>query len=441
MRTYKFKNESMTSLVEGANAEKLTYVMTHPYYGLRDSQGWLTRYPADQVVWSRGQVKSYLSGGASFDSCEVWGCDPTSEAPSNWVGKLHILSRLIKAYGRWDWLPIYRGEEAFPLHESIDLTSYFRLCVGYDLKLTLEYFGVQVNNSLFTLAKADEKWIARKIQKHSSFESIVNALKNDSYRFYFKNEPITLDGMLNVTDSKNDNSAFAYARKCRFAYRLKNLLRKPMRHVGYTKEIQSKRLANINYKSSTRSLYASHRNKRLGVFYATNLKSYYTSVGSVNCDGRNVYVSKDEGGHCYINGQVKYTAKTVNDLNVLKIKNVWFVWNPMFGFEDHVESNDSLQVALTTYRIKRTSNQEKEEILRSGVITLRQFRLLTGSCFPGTLNFLRDNMPHIARLLEPFQDSDRNGYGYQWRNVLASDLADVEWHLSEEAIDKIRHRF
>ena len=41
-------------------------------------------------------------------------------------------------------------------------------------------------------------------------------------------------------------------------------------------------------------------------------------------------------------------------------------------------------------------------------------------------------MIKVKMMLEDF-----NG----WSDVMSSELADVEWHLSEEAMDSISHRF
>ena len=408
----------MSSLVEKANEERLTYIMQHPYYGLRDQGGWLTRYPMDQCVWSRSEVKSYLSGGASFDSCEVWGCDPTRPIPAGWENKLNILSRLIKSYGRFDFLPIYPG--TFSINESIDLTSYFRLCRGQVVKEYLESWGVEVTNSLFTLAKANDAWLARKIQKHCTREGVIKHLDGSIHYYNF----IGFEGVNRLTNSEDDNVNFAYGRTCLYKHKCRLHLRPENRRRYNYISVKSERLAMINIKYGNR-FSKSHYNDGLKTEYHTPHKYYNTSVSE------GIYVNKDE---IIVGGNKLVIAKKVSGLYIARVENTLFVWNPEKGFEDHVECGAlaGIRPAIKRYQTIRKATVRKEEILRTGVLTLREFRILTGSCFAGTMSFLYANMPHIARLLEDF---------YGWHDALASEVADVEWHLSEEAMNSIRHRF
>lgn len=392
--------------------------MKHPYYGLRDSQGWLTRYPMDQVVWSRSEIKSYLSGGASFDSCSVWGCDPTKEAPVEWSGKLHILGRLIVAYGRYDWLPLYPG--TFPI-EDIDLTSYFCLCKGQVVKEYLESWGVVVNNSLFTLSKVSKTWLCKKIQKHCTREGVIYHLSCKSKRSYFFDH---YSYAINRLDKSLNNKHFAYLLLCEYKYRARKVIMKRcgLKYNGDYRTVKTSRLVKV----STKYLSTDHTNRSLKIHYRSTFLYNSTSVGGLYVDGNNIYR--------YDENNTFIKAHRVGGLYVARVDNMLFIWNPELGFRDHVESSvfNGIKVAIKRYQSIRQASKTKSRITEIGVVTLREFKELTGSCFAGTMSFLNIHMPHIARLLEDF---------HGWHDALSSEVADVEWHLTEEAMDKIRHRF
>lgn len=439
MRQYKFKNETMSSLVEEAR-EATNPILNHPYYGLKDKMGWMTRYPADQVMWERNEVISYLNGGASFDSCSVWGCDPTKEVPVKWSGKLHILGRLIVAYGRYDWLPGYPGSEAFSIHETIDLTSYFRLCGGYEIKKFLMSWGIETTCSLFTLSKKPMSWIWRKIQREVSLEVIISKLQSTTKKMRgYNDNPFTYSGYKGdnydainsvhyyiemFTDPTYDNSAYSYARTCYLKYTERRSQRENCSESVVVKT-KSERVADLVIKKHGHFHY---RMSICGVKYKVDYESSYARDRDLYVVDNIIYYFKDNE---FVK---KIIAKRIGNLYAAKIQNSWFVWAPEM-FSKHLETSaeeHNLSSTIKLFFELRKSSIEKSEVLRTGIITLRQFRHMTHSCWIGTMHFLQDNMPHIARLMSKYGD---------WNILLSSELADVKWHLSQGAMDSIRFRF
>lgn len=111
--------------------ESFTPLQTHPFYGLRDAKGWLTRYPIPkeedgEVFISRELAADLCYFGVNFDSNEVWGVSPY-EYPEKgyWNENLSLkvidaigvenFARLYKEHGRVD----YFGEDIASLvHEG-----------------------------------------------------------------------------------------------------------------------------------------------------------------------------------------------------------------------------------------------------------------------------------------------------------------------------------
>lgn len=67
---------NIVKAINSLKEESLTPKMLHPLYGLKDSKGWLTRYPVEGFFLDTSVIREYLSGGGHFDSCGVWGLSP-----------------------------------------------------------------------------------------------------------------------------------------------------------------------------------------------------------------------------------------------------------------------------------------------------------------------------------------------------------------------------
>ena len=67
---------NIVKVMEQVQAEKFTNKELHPYYGLADSRGWLTRYPKEGLRISAEDMAVFIKNGGSLDSEGVYGVNP-----------------------------------------------------------------------------------------------------------------------------------------------------------------------------------------------------------------------------------------------------------------------------------------------------------------------------------------------------------------------------
>lgn len=415
------QNLTTSKAMEIALAETVSTKQSHPYYGLRDKNGWMTRYPIEGLVWTREEVREYIKGGGSFDSMVNWGCSPYGYPEEFWYGMTpFILGKLVSGYGRYDFLPVYKGQ--FPIHNTIEIQDYLRLMRGAEMRNFLNFWGIENSASLFTLSKKTKSWAWRKVQQNVSFNKVIQQLRSkesfsysddgwcgyEHYQIFEPSQIETIGEQLEMfTDEAFDNSAFAYARKC-------------------YKKMQVRQEPWVRNKDKTMTSLAGHRraelsnNRRIcGQEMLTNFQYSYSSVGRLKCFKNSVFLEGKE-----------YPSRKVGDLNVVKIQQTFFVWRK--DFSKHIESSISLKDSIAKFVELRKDSIEKEILLEKGELTLREFYKMTHSCIFGTQKFLEANMPHIYRQIEYFQS---------WGSLLQDDVAEIKWSLTPEAIESIKFRF
>jgi len=145
----------------------------------------------------------------------------------------------------------------------------------------------------------------------------------------------------------------------------------------------------------SRLMAAAMRNKK-EYFRSSNLKGNPTSVGRI-------YETND-GLLIHQKDYEPKTSKTVfgrkirADLSALKIEEIWFVWNPENGFQNHMEAA-SLKEAVRLWENRSRKGEPRPLSLND----VRNDRSGTsGFCLAGTKGFLENRMPHVYRLISAY---------------------------------------
>ncbi len=122
----------------------------HPYYGIRDSRGWLTRYRPEYCKIDRSWVESFVAHGGQFDSCGVWGINPSDTviaslgAPTTIVEIAYGAAKSIRTgYDYWTEQPVYRTNvryDIFPAEADVNFLRDAGITVWLDAGISSKDF-------------------------------------------------------------------------------------------------------------------------------------------------------------------------------------------------------------------------------------------------------------------------------------------------------------
>jgi len=391
--------------------EKFSNLELHPYYGLADKGGWLTRYPKEGLKISAEDMQVFISHGGSLDSCGVYG-------PSPYEG-FEGLSPLKAAefqqaalWQRWDYVPT-RYNHLITVNDDCSFSDYLLLHCGAEMLHELNRHGIETGASLFTLAKkvkrykyiGENKWLHRKIAANFDF-------KNKAHMEWAK---YNVEILHHLVDHGNKNFIKRVADHEKFKERQELNC-----HSEGKLNIVSNRLSvwclkNLRWREYYKSLS--------GIYW--DFESHNTSIGKV-CIGSKFLHCKSEG--VVHSGRIK----TFGKFSAAKVNKKYFIWVTDEGFETHVE-NYFLKKGLKKLQEKILNREERNNILERGIISFRSFKKMTSSCLVGTKLWLLDNKYfHFWNLLYDFNT---------WEEVFTTEIADIEFKMTPEFMESIKFRF
>jgi hypothetical protein len=397
--------------IEKVNAETITYKETHPYFGLKDERGWLTRYPREELVITREDMVVFLNAGGKLDSQGTWGVNPyegfqglSPEKAAEFQQAAH--------HQRWDNVPT-RYNNLITVSDTCNFSDYLLLHCGAEMLHELNRHGIETNASLFTLARkvkchqhaSESKWLHRKIAANFDF--------NNSADMEWAKYSVEILHHLAPYGNKYFIKRVSDYKKFK---RRQELNCHSEGSINIVSDKLSKWcLKNIQWRDYYKSLS--------GIYW--DFKSHHTSIGKV-CLGRKFF-------HCNYGGQIfSARVKTIGKFSAVLLLNRYFVWVTSEGFGSHVESI-SLKGGVRILQLKLSKREERKDILERGIVSFRTFRKMTSSCLEGTKSWLLDKKYfHFWNLLYDFNT---------WEEVFTSEIADIKFQMTPEFMESIKFRF
>lgn len=428
---------NLTAVLNQFAAEKFETVSAakaaHPYYGLKDSMGWLTRYPApsqesDSFI-DKEWVRSFVANGGNFDSNGHRGLCPynSSYSPTKVEEICPVqYGRWVKLTGRGDdcfgqtYWSVYssRYEYAtslftvcnnvpsflaqFSISETCDAKSLAIAFRGHLISLLFAECGIECKLSFLTLgrwsqSKVDSLVLAKGVPASAEvWSSFANGLA--------RAEKVELGMTL--------SPALQYALKCGL-----NRVgrRKQDNEIHHNSVVERKRQPR---NTAAANLLLKHGAGRFSQNWLVNSSHIIiTNAGSCH-EFRDGSVAICRGAKCTTFDTVVTdgiaTATVIGWGNNL----YHFAWIISAGFKaSHMESTDSVQDALRKLA--------KRKNIHSGLISLNDVRNdksgTLGYCITGSKSFLRKAMPHIYNLISEY---------HNWSDVPA-DIMSIEWNLHD----------
>lgn len=406
----------------------------HPYYGLKDSKGWLTRYPVEDDMLPAQWVAEYVNAGGNLDSEGCWGVSPYANGYNRMNPSVtgSMAARLISEahMNRWDNVPMIWNEEVV-YSEDISLQDMQRICTGFYTRQHLAHYGIETSHSLISLGWKDDAWFERTVARHFSFSNPTHIEWGKGIMSRLQEwEEADVRDMHPDTIWEYENMSF------------------PSEGSADWIKFQSDWTGREAVSTSTNHQHVKIQT-RFGLEYS--LRNSWRVTGNLLCMNR--WGVSTTQGHLYLTqnhlckGDVGTAAqrdagfvegitqtfriRQIGEYNVCKVNSTCFAWEVGRSLDTHIEG-DTMREAIGKLISRKIKADEMSAILDEGRLTLRQFHNYTSSCFPGTLNFLWGHAPHIARFVDDYSS---------WSEVMNSDLADVEWNLTKEFMASIKHRF
>ena len=396
---------NLVKTMEQLSEEKFTNLELHPYYGLADSKGWLTRYPKEGLKISAYDMAVFLKNGGNLDSCGVYGVNPYHGFEGLSPQKAAEFQQAAWNQ-RWDKVPTHCSK-LITVNDDCSFSDYLQLHKGAEMKKSLNNYNLETNASLFTLARKNHKWLHRKIAANFCFQNTAHMVW--ARNFGGELDRLASHGNKNFHKIVKDYKKFEKRRKFLWIDQkeryIKNdkliayCLNKPAYPGGYT---------------TIKGVYR-------------KFKTYYTSYSDRLAVGRKFLHCKSAEGKVF-SGRIKKFGQ----FSAAKVDRIYFIWVTNKGFETHIEDY-FFRKGLKKLQEKLSRIEEREYILKKGILSFRSFRQMTSSCLRGTKSWLRDNgYNHFYNLLSGF---------VSWDEVFATDVADIKFEMTPEFMESIRFRF
>lgn len=397
--------------MEQINEEKFSNLELHPYYGLADKNGCLTRYPKEGLKISASDMAVFVNNGGSLDSCGVYGVSPYEGFEG--LSPLKAAEFQRAAWGqRWDNVPTYHAN-LITVNDDCSFSDYLMLHCGAGMLAKLNEYGIKTNASLFTLARkvpcyahpSESKWLHRKIAANFSFKNKAHMdwasnWRNELHKF-------ASHGNRSFQKLVKDDKKYEESKKKYRWFREENYLKND-KLIAYC-------LNKPGYPGEYTTIKGVYR----------RFKIYYTSFGRMAV-GRKFLHCKSEG--VVYSGRIKKFGQ----FSAAKVNKKYFIWVTQEGFETHIEDY-FFKKGLQKLQEKLSKSEEKNNILERGIISFRSFRQMTSSCLEGTKSWLWDNgYYHFYNLLSEFDT---------WSEVFATDVADIKFEMTPEFMESIKFRF
>lgn len=332
----------------------------HPYWGLYDSRGWLSRYPNSEVNplgMSREVVKALVKEGMGLDSMGHYGLTPYTEEYEGL--SLDALREGIRDYitlfdeGKWNYnyaVPAL-GADA-PTRDELELAYVF----GLSIKTVTDRYN----------------WLGRYVTHHVLKQGVNPFLLTRKEVLTF----ILKEGLIDTISPYSEGRGVKGALITRKGWHRITLYQRDVNHLNLDMKY-------IQKVKEERSL-------------VWNLNRYPVRVEHTTSIGE-VIISPLETRAMIKATREVVKVKKIGEFNALNLKGVYFMWKEGSSFFYHVEGR-SLKECLNKLQAR--------EALDYNSLSLFKIRFGANFCWAGVKSFLKDRLPRFYEVVEEFTSWD-----------------------------------
>lgn len=331
----------------------------HPYWGLYDSRGWLSRYPhseANPLGMSREVIKTLVKEGMELDSMGHYGLSPYTK---EYEGiNLDALREGIREYitlfdeGKWNYsfmVPAL-GADA-PTREQLELAYEF----GLSIKPVTDRYN----------------WLGHDVIDHALKQGVnpFSLTRKEVLTFLFK------EGLIHSI------YPFSVGRGIKGAL---------ITHKGWYVNLYQRDVDHLNLDLEEIRIKTEER------FHTKKFDRYPIRVEDRTSIGE-VIISPLETRAMIKSTREVVKAKEIGEFKALNLKGVYFMWKGSEGFFYHVEGG-SLRECL--------SKLEAREPLTYDSLSLEKIRIKSNFCWAGVKSFLNERLPLFYEIVRDFTSWD-----------------------------------
>lgn len=408
-------------------------VLAHPYYGLKDGKGWLTRYPntvdsyGNKLI-SRSWMEEFINLGGSIDGCGVWGIDPTDswvevQTPASIVNLLNL-----EHNHRWD--NISRdvrlvSQAGLIISDDINWACWKALSSGQSCQNICQLAGITTNLTVMQLGwMKTSKWknfVAQNATKYPASPNSYYGKNSIAYGDFFG---VSLQDVGEISyvagfdDSNITNPVWWKAKHDYLKFKQRREIHGQVPHISpallslkvLARLLQIDRIERPEWKGGN-----PRKCRKTAIFQTlnTSVQRRTTTAGSIWYSG---------------NLLMQESANSFKPLKVRKVglhniasatygtehKKVIFAWL----------DNDFLHHAEGSSVREAISKLEGRTKIKGLKMSLNDIKTNSSFCFAGVKNFLADKMKHIYNLV--------SGFSY-WEDV-PEEILNIEWDLVSRKI-------
>lgn len=347
----------------------------------------------------------FVQKGGKFDSCGVWGIHPNTgvrleglEIPPEFAGKMFAL------LGRADYDFSYVAEV---YNEGFDPQSRaeFHACVrGIQRQKIAQASWAKEKSTLRLGWMKDEEFLlhilstSQRICEGTTYFSFNKIYMREDFETLLNNEKCLQNPVFANWVAKRPSE--------------KEMSRRQQNKRKPSNRITLKKLPSHLVATAIRNDLNEYRDQ------FRNFSNVPTSVGNLYDVGNNILMSFSGYWGLPLECQKakNFTGRKIReDLAVVKIAGVWFVWNPENGFQSHME-NPSLKEAVRLWE-NRSRRGEPRSLSLNDV--RNDMSGTAGFCLAGTKSFLQDKMPFVYRLVSRYTSWDE----------IPADILSTKWEV------------
>lgn len=409
--------------LDQASEETLPAYASHPYYGLKDQNGWLTRYPytytdeegeeAEHLMLSRDFVEKYINEGASFDAPE---CGPSVYGMSPYLQEDYFLHTYfggtilgyLCSIERWDNLIhdlLEIARVGGQVHHGISRSDFGRLALGARRLSILRALEAK-ELPIMTLGHMSQRRFCITACSSASKFDLVGLNYISQCHFKWDEDEGKWEEIIIAELYKYP--IWGYYKACKEKYFSRS------RYVPIKNEkVGSIKVANWRLTWSSDQVRKYQQASRLRCLRNSWTFSSHTSVGRVEYFENSTDV---------LWGERIIPSKRLGEYRVSRILDTYFMWKG--SFSSHIEGQ-SIKDCLAKFEAQKRANERKQ----GTVFSLNDVRndIVGGVahfCLDGTRKFLLHRMPHVARLLARYET---------WADV-PEEIMNIDWHLASRDI-------
>lgn len=413
----------------------------HPYKGLRDALGSITRYSPKKLI-NRNWIKEYLDLGGKLKDMNVRdGIDPSATTlekykPSTivrWLKEIEDYNKTNTLKYNWNHINTLKIE----LIDNEDKDSFIDVLLKAKTNTYTKMFNAFGIETLPNIAL-----YSREARYQYIADNMITVPKN--FKINLPNVIGTIyeeDSIIDVASHiiknyESINPIFNHFNTCYKKY-VKRIKRNRCNNeeVKYT----TKRVLEMALKLSfSKNLNTTQRNKISNILCKARYSFNRTNAGTIICfndiDDK-IYTGVDSYGlrpNTNYN-LIEHTPKTIGQYKVYLLNHyitnekIYFVYDKDTSFDEHVEG-ESIKDCISKLndihlKLEKAKIIKGKEMSLSDVIEVKHF------CLPGTKQWLQSKFKHIYTLLEPYD---------KWVDV-PKEIMEIKWSFTDR--DLFDNRF